>query len=203
MRHPPGRSPGVGLLEHTVDLFEGKPLCLGYEEVSVEEAHQAKGSPYPENLGAEVAVLGVDHVGRDDGDDAVPEPIASGGETDTAAADLQREDFANEDPGAWTPGGGEEEDVDADKGDHGGDAGGVGVVDGADDGDNVLADDHTGGTPDEKRTASEFLDGVKGDGGGAHVDEGSDQGNEERVGDGVEGLEEYGSVASGMLKWSR
>ena len=66
-------------------------------------------------------------------------------------------------------------------------------VDGADNGDDELADDHTQSAPDEKRATAEFLNGVKGDGGRADVDEGGDETDEEGVGDGAEFLEEGGT----------
>ncbi len=52
---------------------------------------------------------------------AVPEPVGGSGETDATGADGEWKDLADNDPCGWTPGGSEEEDVDADEGDHGGD----------------------------------------------------------------------------------
>lgn len=72
-----------------------------------------------------MALLGTDEVWSDDGDDAVPEPVGGGGETDTTGSDGERVDFTDENPSSGTPGGGEEGDVDADEGDHGLDGGGV------------------------------------------------------------------------------
>lgn len=50
---------------------------------------------------------------------AVPQPVGGGRQSHTARTDGEREDLADEHPRAWTPGGGEEEDVDTDEGDHG------------------------------------------------------------------------------------
>lgn len=130
---------------------------------------------------------------RDDGNDAVPQPVGGGRQTDTAGADLQGEDLADDDPGAGAPGGGEEEDVDADEGDHGGDGLGVVGQDGADDGDDELADDHAEGAPDEDGAAAEALNGPEGDGRRAHVDQVGDERDEERVLDRAERLEEGGA----------
>ncbi len=71
MRHPFRRSPWVCLLQHLVDLLEGKTLSLGNEEVCEGEGDAAEGSPEKEDLGAEVGISGVgaDEVGGDDPDD--------------------------------------------------------------------------------------------------------------------------------------
>ena len=183
-----------GLLEHAVDLLEGEALGLGDEEVAVEEADGAEGAPDEEDLGSEVALVLANHVGGDDGDDAVPQPVGGGRETDTAGADGDGEDLADDDPRAGAPGRGEEEDVDADEGNEG--TGGALVVgeSGSDGSDDELADNHSEGTPDEERAAAEALDGPERDGGGADVDDGEDQGHEEGVLDRAEGLEEDGGV---------
>lgn len=124
---------------------------------------------------------------------AVPEPVGGGGETDTASTDGQREDLADDDPRAGTPGGGEEENVDADEGDHSGD-GGVALVGGdTNDGDEELADNHTAGTVDHDRSATELLNDVEGDRGGDDVDDGGDHGDQEGVGDSAEIGEERGA----------
>jgi len=64
------------LLEHSVDLLERKALGLGHQEVGEENADDAEGAPHEEDLGRQVGILGVDQVRGDDGDDAVPEPVA-------------------------------------------------------------------------------------------------------------------------------
>ena len=64
------------LLEHSVDLFERKTLSLGHQEVGEENADDAEGAPHEEDLGGQVGVLGIDQVRGDDGDDAIPEPVA-------------------------------------------------------------------------------------------------------------------------------
>ena len=158
-------------------LFRETYLGLGNEEVCVDEGRRAQTTPDEEDRRAEVALVGVNHVRRDDSDDGVPEPVGGGGESDTTRADGEREDLTDEDPGTGTPGGGEEEDEDCDEGDlrvDGGDVVGAGLAGGVevgvveadgdtDDGDEELADQHAEGTPDEKRTATEALDGVEGD----------------------------------------
>ena len=69
MRDPASRCPWCGLLEHLVDLFEGKTFGFGHEEVGVYEAGGAKGAPEEEHFGLKVCFVRVDKVGRDDGDD--------------------------------------------------------------------------------------------------------------------------------------
>lgn len=104
-------------LHHLINLLEGKTLCLPYEEISVEETDGAQSSPDEEDLGTEVSLVFSDHVGRDDCNDAVPEPVGGGGHGDAAGPNGDRVDLADEDPRTGTPGGREEENVDADKGD--------------------------------------------------------------------------------------
>lgn len=121
------------------------------------------------------------------------EPVRGGGQGDTLGTDGQGEDFANDDPRAGAPGGGEEGDVDADEADHGLDGAIVGGLDGANDGHDELADEHAESTPDQKRTATEPLHGPEGEGRGADVDEGGDERDEEGVVNSAQLLEEGGS----------
>ena len=69
MWDPFAGSPRSRLFQHAVDLFQGEPLGLGDEEVGVNEAAAAKGAPDEEDPGAQVALVGADHVGGDDSDD--------------------------------------------------------------------------------------------------------------------------------------
>lgn len=193
VRNPLGGSAGSSLLHHLVNLLQSKALGLGNEEVGVDKGTSAKGAPEEEDLGAEVALIRVDHVWGDNGDDAVPEPVGGGGESDTAGTNWEGVDLANDDPGTRAPGGGEEEDVDADEGDHGGDGFGVVAVSDTNDGHNELADDHAESSPQKEGTTTNPLNGVERDGGGADVDDGGDHGQEEGVLDGAELLEESGA----------
>lgn len=193
VRDPLGRSARGGLLHHLVDLLQSKTLGLGDEEVGVDKGASAERAPEEEDLGAEVALVRVDQVGGDDGDDAVPEPVGGGGESDTAGTDGQGVDLADDDPGTGAPGGSKEEDVDADECDHGGHGVGVLAVGNTDDGDDELADDHAQSTPQEQGTTADLLNHVEGDGGRADVNDGGDHGQEERVLNGAELLEEGGA----------
>jgi hypothetical protein len=207
-RAPLGRGPGGGLGHHLVDLLEGETLCLGDEEVGVDEGDGAEAAPDEEDGRLEVTLVGADHVGGDDGDDGVPEPVGGGGEGDTARADGKGEDLADEDPGTGTPGGGEEEDEDGDEGDLGVDGGDVvgargavgeggGVVETlshTDDSDQELADEHTERTDEEECAATELLHSVEGERGGADVDEGEDERDQEGVADGAGRLQEGSGV---------
>lgn len=100
---------------------------------------------------------------------------------------------ADDDPGTGPPGASEEKDVDADEGNHGSDGVGVLAIDGTDDGDNELTDDHAQSTPEEQGAATELLDGVEGDGGGQDVDDGSDHAQQEGVLDCAQLSEEGGT----------
>jgi hypothetical protein len=50
------RNPGTGVagrhfFEHSVDLLEGKSLCLWHEEICEEHTDDAKGAPHEEDFG--------------------------------------------------------------------------------------------------------------------------------------------------------
>jgi hypothetical protein len=186
-------SGGSNLLHHSVDLLEGKTLGLPHEEVGVDVAKNTKTTPDEEDLGLEVGLVGVDHVRGDDGDDTVPEPVGGGGKGDTSRSNGQGEDFSDTDPGTWTPGRGEEENVDTDESDLDLDNGRVISLGGTDNGGDKLADPHTKSTVDQKRSTTEFLNGVERNRGGAYVDKGGDKRDQERVGNGTQVLEEDGS----------
>lgn len=193
MRDPFGRVPGVGLLQHPVDLLQRKPLCFGNQEIGVNKAADAKGAPDEEYSCAKVAFVNADHIGGNDGNDlkhqlarrqgkpvvgftyAVPKPVGSGRKSDTAGTDGKREDLSDDDPGTWTPGGSEEEDVDTDESNHGADCMRVPTIADANNGDDELTDQHAQGAPDEKRATTEPLNGPERDWGGADVDEGGDE----------------------------
>lgn len=207
---PAGRGTGSGLLHHLVDLLERQTLGLGDQEVGVDESASAETSPDEEDGGLQVALVGTDHVGGDDGDDGVPQPVGSSGQSNTTRSDRQREDLTNDNPGTGTPGGGEEEDEDGDEGDLSIDSGnvvgnvlgsvggiGVGLVEtngNTNDGDQELADEHTKSTDDENGTTTESLDSPERQGSGADVDQREDQRDQEGVADGTGGLEERGRV---------
>ena len=181
MWNPLGGVAGRDLLHHLVDLLEGESLGLWNHEVGKDDAGSAERAPDPEDLGAEVAVVLTHHVWGDSTDDAVPEPVGCSGHGNTLGTDWQREDLTDGDPGGWTPGGGEEEDVDADKCDHCLLSHDVLAIDLTDNGHDVLAKTHSDGTPDEQRTTSELLNGVEGDWSRADVDDGGDHGDQEWV----------------------
>ena len=72
VRYPAGGLARCGLLEHAVDLLEGKALRLGDEEVGVHEAAGAQTTPDIENLSAKITLIFVDHIRSYDGDNAIP-----------------------------------------------------------------------------------------------------------------------------------
>jgi len=170
-----------GLLHHLVDLLQSKTLGLGDEEVGVDKGASAKRSPDEENLGTQVALVGINHVRGDDSDDAVPEPVGGSGKGNTTGTDWQREDLTNHNPGTRSPCAGEEEDVDADEGDHSRDSLVVFSISDSDNGDQELADNHAQSTPQKQGTTTNLLNGVEGDRGRADIDNGGDHGDEEGV----------------------
>lgn len=207
---PASRGARSRLGHHLVDLLERETLGLGHEEVRVDEGAGAETTPDEEDGRLHVALVGTSHVRGDDGNDGVPEPVGGGGQANTTRADGQREDLADDDPGAGAPGRGEEEDEDGNEGDLGVDGrdvvgeglgriGGIGVrlVEAnrdTNDGDEELADQHAEGTIEEDGPATPLLNRVERDGGRADVDDGEDHGDEEGVADGTRGLEEGSRV---------
>jgi len=81
--------------------------------------------------------------------------------------------------------------------------GGVPASGSSDSTDNVLHNDHTGGTEDEERAASNLLDHDERGGGGEHVDEGSDERDQEGVADRTELLEEDGAEVENEVDTSQ
>jgi len=203
VRDPFGRCAWVGLLQHLVDLLERETLGLGDEEVGEGERDAAESTPQEEHFRAQVGIarIAADEVWSDDSNDAVPEPVGGSREADTAGADRKREDLANDDPGGRTPGGSEEEDVDADKRNHGRDCSGVvqGLVimrltsSDTNDADNELSNDHAQSTPDENTTTTEGFDHIETERSGADVDESGDERNQEGVADRSQAGEEDSS----------
>lgn len=122
------------------------------------DADEAESSPYEEDLGAQVGVVRVDHVGSRVGNGPVQQPVAGSGHGQALGASLERVQFTCYNPCDWTPRAGEEEDVDAHKGDGGslgGQIGGSGY--GSGDGDDVLTHAHTDTSQQEEVTAAETL----------------------------------------------
>ena len=137
-----------------------KQTHLGNAEVGEDDAAQARRAPDEEHLGLEASVTrtGVDEVGRGVADTEVPEPVGGGSERHGLGTDVERVDFTNDDPSDGTPCARKGSNVNANKRDEGLLARGVGDRDSnADDRDEVLADTHDDGTPDEERATTETL----------------------------------------------
>ena len=180
--YPSARLACGNLLHHAVDLLEGKTLGLWDEEVCKGDGYNAERAIHEEDLHTHVGLILVHEVWGDNGHDAVPEPVGGGGETNTTGSDWEREDLADNDPGTWSPGGGEHEDVEANECDHGrGGRCGIttiillfsgGETNGSD---NELADNHSGSTNDQKVASTETLNHPECEWGGADVDKGGDE----------------------------
>ena len=124
---------------------------------------------------------------------AIPEPIAGCRESDSARPDGQREDFADDYPCAWAPSTGEEEDVDANKGDLGSDRVLITTIRGTDDCHDEFADQHSKCAPYQESATTEFFDGVEGDWRRADINQCSNQADQKRVVNGAQFLEERGA----------
>jgi len=203
---PLGRSAGSCLFHHLVNLLQCKTLGLGHEEVGVDKGAGTETAPDEEDRRFEVASIGVDHVGSNNGDDSVPEPVGGCGEAHTSGADRERENLADQDPGTRSPSRGKEEDEDGNECNLGIDRRDVvgsalassiqvGLVEAdsnTNDGAEELADEHTSSSNDEERSPTELLNCVEGDGCRADVDQGEDQGDQESIAD----------CAGRLQKWS-
>lgn len=209
-RPPLGRLAGSGLLHHLVYLLERETLCLRNQEVGVDEGASAQASPDEEDGRLQVSTLLTNHVRGDDSNNGVPEPVGGSGQANATRSDGKRENLANDDPSARSPGGSKPEDEDGDESNLGidrrdvvGDAvGGVGRVgvrvvetnSDTDNGNQELADQHAKRTDDQDGSATESFDGPERERRGANVDESEDQRDQESVANGASRLEERGGV---------
>jgi hypothetical protein len=113
----------------------------------------------------------INHIRRRIRKRKVQQPIRRCSHGQGFGSDFQREELARDDPGDWTPGAGEEENVEAHESD--GDFLGrlvVGAGDGSGDGDDVLADAHADCAHEEEVAAAHFFDEVEAGEGGDDVD---------------------------------
>jgi len=197
------RLDGGGVLVEDIDLFEGETLGLWDAEVGEDEASDTSGSPDEEHFRSEVTKLGVDNVGGCVSDTEIPEPVGGGRHGHGLCADGEGEDFGCDDPCDGTPGGGEKGNVDADECDEDFLAGLVGDGDGySDDGDQVLAYQHTGCSDEEETATSDVVDCPKGGDGHYYVDDVGDDGDDEGVGEARVG-EEGSSVVEDEVDTER
>jgi len=96
---------GSGMLVQDINLFQGEALGFGNEEVGEDETSQASAAPDEEHFGFQASVTGTgpDEEGCGIADGPIEEPVASSGQSDTLATDIEREDFPNNDPGNGSP----------------------------------------------------------------------------------------------------
>jgi len=203
---PLGRCSWCSLFHHLINLLKRQALGFGNQEIRVDEGGGAEATPNEENRRSEVALVGTNHVGCDDGDDSVPQPVGGSGETDTTSSDREREDLADDNPSSRTPGRGKEEDEDSDEGNLRVDCGNV-VGNGStrsvkmsfveadgdtNDSNKELTNQHAESTIEKDGSSTEFFDSIEGDGSGADVHQGEDQGDQKGVADGTSRLQEWG-----------
>jgi len=160
------RPDGGRVLVENVDLFERETLGLRDAEVGEDEASDASRSPDEEYLGPEVAVPRVDNVGGGITDTKVPKPVRGRRHRHGLCADGEREDLGGDDPCNGTPGSSKEGDIDTYKCDEDLLASLVFNRDrNTNDGNEVLAKQHAGGTNEEETTTSNVINGPEsGDG---------------------------------------
>lgn len=210
---PLGRCAGRGFLHHLVDLLKRQALGLGHNEVGVNEGTGAESAPDEEDLGLQVTLVSANHVGCNDGNNRVPQPVGGGGQTNTTGTNGKREDFTNDDPSAWAPSRSKPEDENGNERDLSIDGslvlgdgrvlagirarvrvrdGMVKASSNTNNGDDELAHQHAESTNQQNRAAAESFDRPERDGGGKDVDDGKDHGGQEDVGNGLGRLEEGG-----------
>lgn len=178
------RLDGGGVLVEDIDLFEGETLCLWNAEVGEDEATDASGSPNEEHFWSEVSVFWVDNVRCSVTDTEIPEPVGGGGHGHGLCTNREGEDFGSDDPSDRTPSRSEKGNVNANKGDEDFLTGLVCDGDGdTDDGDQVLAYQHTSGTDEEKTTTSDVVYSPECGDGHDDVDDVGDDGDDEGVGE--------------------
>jgi len=174
----------------------GNDTDLGDTAVGERPTPGAGGSPNEEHLYFKTSRIWrlVDQVGRGVTDAKVPEPVRGGGEGHGLCANVEREDFTGDDPSDGTPGGGEEGNVDADESNQNLLPSGVRHGDrDTDNGDQELANAHSGGSNQQQPSATKFLDTPHARKGHENTDDADDDGDQERVlNAGV--LEENGTV---------
>jgi hypothetical protein len=194
-RNPrPGSTRHLDLRIQLINLLQCKTLGLINHKVHKRNTQKAAREPDEKDLALQIRVswAEIDEIRCRVGDGPVEEPVRGRRHRETFCADFEREDLACYDPGDRTPGGREEEDVDADEGDGGALGGEVegegeasdGVlagVDGAEGGNDELRDAHPDGAGEEEGAAAEFVDGVEAGDGGADVYGGGDHGDYEGV----------------------
>lgn len=167
-----------------VDLLERKALGLVDGKVDESAANQTESTPDEEHLGSQIGVTWsrVYHVGSGVGNGPVEKPVGGRGHGEGLGTCFEREELSGHDPRHWTPRGGEEENVDAHKGDEDlvGDERGL-PGGGTDDGDNQLADAHTNGSKHEKWTTTPLLNQIKTGKGRDYVYDVGDQGDDKGI----------------------
>jgi len=123
MRRDPSHTLGRNLnfIIQLINLLKRKALGLINHEVHESDTQEAASEPDEEDLRLQVCVSGtpVDEVRSGVRNCPVEKPVGGRGHGETLGADLERKDLTGHDPGDGTPGGGEEEDVDADECDAG------------------------------------------------------------------------------------
>lgn len=110
----------------------------------------------------------------------VEQPVAGSGDGQGLGTDLERVKLTSVDPAARTPGGSEEEDVEADEGNENL-VGGFGLGSNTDDGDDVLADAHADGAHQKERPATHSLNEIHTGQGGDDVDNVGNDADDEGV----------------------
>ena len=73
-------------------MNKGSPVPF-HQPIKQRTEKARKTYPDEEDGGAEVACVGVDHVGGDDSNDGVPQPVGGRGKTNTTCTNGEREDL--------------------------------------------------------------------------------------------------------------
>ena len=201
--NPAGGLPGLDVKDvHGVDLLKGPALGLVDEEEDNEDGEEAASSE-------DVTVTEVDGVGDEggeEGDEEIPGPVGSSGNTHADSAVLEGVHFTTDSPDNRTPGGGEADNEEAGEDNHnntGGVVRGVTVQDlVTDSGPDHEADEHPSSTVHQTLAATVVLDNVETGKGHTEVDGTEDDGGDVRVAQ-ADALEDASSVVEDKVGTSQ
>jgi len=92
---------GHAALEEDVDLVSCPPLCLHNKPPNPDRCEDREPAVEEAGVSAEVALVRVDQVGRDDAREQASESLGDVGHADRLCAELRRGDFCEDDVSNW------------------------------------------------------------------------------------------------------
>lgn len=129
------------------------------QEVRPEKAANAERPPDKEDFGSKISLVWIHHIGGDDCNDTIPEPVACYAHGHTSRSDAEWEHLSNNHPSSRSPGGRKEENIEADECNFDFDNRGIVASHGSCNGDDELADNHAQSTENQKWSPTEAFNG--------------------------------------------